>query len=89
MSSSAFLFYFPIFEKYISQDCDKNGEIDDVFIWALLKLLEARKVEIGEHNIDLSLRKHLDVIIPELVIGGKSSEAEELSILWERIKTKN
>lgn len=89
MSSSAFLFYFPIFEKYISQDHEKTGEIDEVFIWALLKLIEVRKVEILEHNIDfLPLRKRLDVIMPELANRDKSSESAEVSILWERIKTK-
>lgn len=89
MSSSAFQFYFPIFEKYIMQDYEKNGEIDDVFIWALLKLVEARSVEILEYNIDFSsLRRLLDIVIPELVLRGKSSETTGLSILWERIKTK-
>ena len=89
MSSSAFQFYFPIFEKYIMQDYEKNGEIDDVFIWALLKLVEARSVEILEYNIDFSsLRRLLDIVIPELVLRCKSSETTGLSILWERIKTK-
>lgn len=89
MSSSAFQFYFPIFEKYIMQDYEKNGEIDDVFIWALLKLVEARSVEILEYNIDFSsLRRLLDIVVPELVVRGKSSETTGLSILWERIKTK-
>lgn len=89
MSSSAFRFYFPVFEKYIIQDYQKNSEIDDVFIWALLKLVEVRQVEILEHNVDFSsLRNRLNIIIPELVNRDKSPEVTELGILWERIKTK-
>ncbi|MCR5183480.1 MAG: hypothetical protein K6B46_02120 [Opitutales bacterium] len=83
MSNRAFLFYFPIFEKYLRAEQESYGEIDDVFVLAVLRLLKDRGNVLAGTDIG-ALISNLHRAILELMSSKDSNSTviQEIKKLW-------